>query len=175
MDPTRRFFLKGLVIATTAPGVVKAENLMKLVIPKFSIAMLNPLNLFLRGDTDGERVQSKDFWSWTDIDNDENRAKLRALGINESFISGDVPHSTYAEAWSQYHREMIQFFRPETPQEEAVWADLVGPTFRIGIQNQEKNSEDELKRGLREMRGHIRGDGWASTWQAYELFNRSWQ
>ena len=40
----RRGFLGVMLAAASAPAIVKAENLMKIVVPKKEIVLLNPLN-----------------------------------------------------------------------------------------------------------------------------------
>jgi len=158
MEPSRRLFLKGVVIATTAPGIVSAESLMKIAIPKFSLLVPNVLNLFMRGDPDGERMQSKDFWSWTDLDDSKARTKLRALGIRESFLSGDVSSESYVSQWSRFHRETLLHLPPETEDEVIFWSrvtgvsvDLLGASFKWPVDQPKKDPESEIKHHLYEL------------------------
>jgi hypothetical protein len=39
---TRRFFLKGLIVATTAPGIVRAASLMPIAVPKLALLNSDP-------------------------------------------------------------------------------------------------------------------------------------
>ena len=119
----RRFFLKGLIIATTAPAIVRASSLMPIVVPK------GLDNLCLKYDpyyTPPEWTPGKSFWGFTN-DDMETRRKLRALGIDENFLNGEPQWSSARVAMESHNRmmaEMRKDFPPETTLERvqaAMW------------------------------------------------------
>jgi len=104
----RRSFLGAILGTMTAPSIVKANNLMSIVVPKFQL--YQPVTLDPRGRLqvgksgqilvfNGDYVEWQDppearftheFWTWQE-DDPLMKAKLRAIGISERDIAGDLP------------------------------------------------------------------------------------
>lgn len=71
------------------------DSELQMLIALFQQADLDPTGAILatRNDVNVSDIrQGGDFWKWTDLMNDTSQLKLRAMGVSESFLSGE---STY--------------------------------------------------------------------------------
>lgn len=87
------------------PSEEELQNLIGL----FQQADLDPMGAVIatRQDiTTSEIRNGGDFWKWTDVAETTSNMKLRALGINETFLSGDVNYATLETTLSVFIEHM---------------------------------------------------------------------
>jgi hypothetical protein len=124
--------------------VPNKKELMALV-QQFQMAELDPLGGWLSTRNSVQTVDLRpggDFWKWTDMGDILVAYKLRALGISESFLSGDASYaaaeaaySTFLESQNAYRSQLTHdvFYRKLFPL-IAVTNDL----YKEGAKNKAK-------------------------------------
>lgn len=88
-----------------------SEELTQLV-GLFQQAELDPISAIVatqQNVTTNELRQGGDFWKWTDVIPETSDMKMKALGINEAFLSGDATFNTMEVALSVFIEQMRTF------------------------------------------------------------------
>ena len=69
-----------------------------------------------------------DFWRWTDVSEQLSYAKMRALGINESFLSGESTYGTMEMALSVFIEDLRTYRERET---RRIYYDKIFPLISL--------------------------------------------
>ena len=109
----------------------------------FRDADMDPVNAIVATRTGINPTTVKnpeDFWKWTDIFDFATHAKLNALGINESFLSGDATYSTMEVALSVFTEDLKV---TRSYMESEIFYDKMFPA--IAVENDFKINPDKFE------------------------------
>lgn len=109
----------------------------------FKMANMDPLGAIVATRQDiniNEVVRGDDFWKWTDSNDQFAAAKLKALGLSDSFLSGDASFATLDANLSVFV-EQLRAFREMTTRE--FFYEKVFPI--IAYSNNFKKSKRDIR------------------------------